>query len=320
MNVAADAMSYQPTRTILTSPDHFLAFVPTTDALMIANNILTAYEMQMGKVRSRLPLDLALITFPRKLPLYAVMDAARRFLRQPEPSEATWTVKQRQTHEPETVNQCESILFQTANEDTVTWSVSTVFGDGTEDSFYPYIAVKSAEADYHCHVDTGETKTGDTGKANADNAQTSAYLHVSKLKQGDEVNVRPSRFSYLWMENTVRRYTIGMNEQHTFATQNLPIEEIAWQKQTWEQLQRRAEQQALTMTELHGIIEVLLARYQDWNISEDISARTTFATFAGAVLKRHGLDEIITPHDVTNGRLFRCFDLYCRIAKQTLKG
>ena len=76
---------------LLVSPDQFLAFVPASDALAIVKKIQGEYENQFGKVRNRLPLHFGVVYFERKMPLMAVMDAARQMLQQPVFSEQ-WTV------------------------------------------------------------------------------------------------------------------------------------------------------------------------------------------------------------------------------------
>lgn len=284
------AALYYPTRTILTTPDQFMALVPASDALDIASQIAEAYANEMSKVRSRLPLDLALISFHRKMPLYAVMDAARRFLNQAESAEEQWQV--RGDHQAGTM----PIRFTNG----YCWEIPTTFGDGNDDNFYPYVGLwdTAAKGEYQAH-----------GRG---------YIHIKHLQPGCEIAVAPSRFSYLWLDNSARRYSIDTPEEAVpFSTQQRPLEEIEWHINTWKNLQE-AQQPQITDTRLHGVVQLLLEMRIAWG-NRTTFASETFADFAINVLWRSGLAEIgITQEDVTSGRLFRCFDLHHRIMKRSL--
>ncbi len=305
---------YQPTRTILTTPDQFLALVPGQDALKLAKKITQKYSEEMGKVRSRLPMDLSIVYFHRKMPLYAVMDAARRFLQQKQSVPETWKVKQKHTHDKGTPYQREALLFKTLKDkdvecEDVTWITSTAFGDGTDDTFYPYVAGITTKQHPDYKVKVNEDK----------------YIHISKLENGDKIAVTPSHFSYLWLDNTTRRYSIGAEDEDApFKTQNMYLEEIEWQVNTWEKLQRNK----ITNTKLHGVIQLLLEKRMEWKDGETLVSdkNKTFVQFALDVLKRNKLYDLIFEHEPTGTeealriikQLFRCFDLHYRIMKQRL--
>jgi hypothetical protein len=293
--------TYQPTRTILTSPDQFLALVPGVDALEIARQIAAQYAEEMGKVRSRLPLDLALVYFHRKMPLYAVMDAARRFLDDTSRSEAKWKVM---TCSDDPATRITKVAFANG----VDWKVSTGFGDGSGDDFYPYIALANG-----CKPRGNRNYTVHAGKP-----EERTYTHISELGGGDEVWVAPSRFSYLWLDNSTRRYSIGAPDGDApFATQQVPLEEIELLTTMWQSIKSAK----ITDTTLHGVIQLLLEKRMAWN--DD----ATFAQFARDVLRHSNLYCVLfTSQQVPSEaeslaaieRLFRCFDLHHRIMKVKL--
>lgn len=300
--VPTDLATYYPIRTILTSPDQFLALVPGADALEIAKQIAAQYACEMGKVRSRLPLDLALVYFHRKMPLYAVMDAARRFLTQkpgPEKEREPWIVPASHTQK------AMPITFTNG----VQWDIPTTFGDGCEDDFYPYVALADGcQPREKRHYAVDETQPdGQVSKR--------VYTHVRELGPGDTILVTPSHFSYLWLDSSARRYDAGyVDEDVPFATQGLHLEEIGQLMALWEKLQTAKKMGQMTGTKLHGIVEMLLEKKLAWK--DDPS---TFNTFAKAVADRQKSGSGITAEDITSGRLFRCFDLHHRIMKSKLE-
>lgn len=74
-------VAYAPTIDLLTQPTSFMALVPATVALDVATKITHRYELEMSKVRNRLPLFLGLIFFDRRQPLFSALDAGRRLLK-----------------------------------------------------------------------------------------------------------------------------------------------------------------------------------------------------------------------------------------------
>ncbi len=311
IDAPARLADYRPTRTILTSPDQFLALVPAADALEIAGNIAERYACEMGKVRSRLPLDLALVYFHRKMPLYAVIDAARRFLAEPAPEEKQWVVMSvTHGHKPH--------MTEIKFDNGIDWEVNTDFGDGTADNFYPYIGLWNTSAQ-------GEYRANGRG-----------YVHVKNLA-GKEVAVAPSHFSYLWLDTSTRRYAIGKPDSAApFVTQGMYLEEISKLQEMWKDLQAAQKDGRLTDTALHGVIQLLLTKRQAWGKGNDADLAIT--RLACDVLARQQLGKIVLGDSLWQTvqqhpdqvqmyskaiimqieRFFRCFDLHYRIMKQRL--
>jgi len=80
-NLPADAPNGErvaPCRFIVTSPDLLLLLVPADQAVRISTAIRTEYMQRFGKVHGRLPLSIGNIFFQQHLPMFSVLDAARR--------------------------------------------------------------------------------------------------------------------------------------------------------------------------------------------------------------------------------------------------
>jgi hypothetical protein len=285
--------TYQPFLVLLASPDQFLALVPAIDALEIAERIRAEYVRQFGKVQNRLPLFLGLIFFPRKTPLTAVMEAARRMLNTPF-KEERWTVKE--------VNN-NTIKF--AND--VKWDVPVVMGDNvTEDLWYPYFFLETQgnPGRQYCFQlrregDTDPQKVGSVSAKYADRW----LVHVRDLQQGDGVQVTPSRFAYLFLESTARRFRFDPEKD------GMLLDELPRLRKMWQDLKGIG----ITNTALNGLWALLERKRAAWGAESK-----ELEKLAEAALKDAGLFQLVRPDDVRNGRFVRCLELHMYILKQKI--
>lgn len=141
----------------------------------IAHQIRDEYAKQFGKVQNRLPLFLGLVFFPRKMPLVAVMDAARRMLNVPL-KEEQWAVE---CCRPDGQGlHCYVRLSQ--GEHRLVWEVPVKMGDNTtEDAWYPYVFI---ERFADGTPDDRKYRFQHNGRW---------LVHVNDLKEGDMVHVAP---------------------------------------------------------------------------------------------------------------------------------
>src|ERR1022692_176717 len=82
---------FHPVIRLLATPATFMAIVPAQAAWRAVGAIRDAYELQMNKVRNRLPLHLGVVFAHRYTPLRAILGAGRRMLQYRRPAEE-WTV------------------------------------------------------------------------------------------------------------------------------------------------------------------------------------------------------------------------------------
>ncbi|MDW8069242.1 MAG: CRISPR-associated protein Csx11 [Anaerolineae bacterium] len=297
--------TYVPYLSLLASPDQFLAFIPAADALEIAGKIREEYTKQFGKVQNRLPLLLGIVFFPHKMPLLAVMDTARRMLEAPL-GEETWQVAQDVTN------------GQVQFTNGICWDVPVVMGDGrTSDEWYPYYFVKQADPARHPRRfqlrragDTDPQKVGAVSPKYADRW----LVHVNDLKRGDEVYVTPSRFTYLWLEHTGRRFAFDP------AKDLLLLDELPRLITMWQAL----KQSGITDTALHNVWSLLEVKGSKWDIKSAEFQRLVETALKDAGLydrrdtQGNPLPNVVTWEDVRDGRFGRCLELYVRILKQKL--
>lgn len=280
--------TYTPYLRLLASPDQFLAFVPAAAALEIARNIHQEYQKQFGKVQNRLPLFLGLVFFQRKISLTAVMDTARRMLAAPLKDEL-WTVRQNVT----------SGKVEFTND--VKWNIPTVMGDGTTpDNWYPYFFFFSGTPSHAQHYFQHNG---------------SWLVHVDDLRQHDKVKVTPSRFTYLFLENTARRFRFDPE------CDVMLLDELPRLMNMWDDLKGSG----ITDTGLRNVQALLERKGETWGRNSK-----EFEHLARTTLKEAGLfgrkdqngvplPDVVTLQDVVSGRFARCLELHLYILKLKIK-
>jgi len=286
---------YAPYLSLLESPDRFLALVPAAEALEIVGKIRDEYHEQMGKVQNRLPLFLGIVFFPRKLPLMAVMDAARRMLAMDLPEE-TWQVEC--VTPQNTGSNIEIRLSLQLKRIDVTIPVK-MRGNSTDDLWYPYFFVQ--------HFADG---TPDN-RALRFQHDGRWLVHAKELKKDDQVAMTPSRFAYLFLESTARRFRFDPQQDV------LLLDELPWLTKMWTAL----KESGITMTGLRNVLALLESKGAAWGRDSEEFERLACTTLQEAGLFErkdkdgNPLPDVITPQDVTSERFAHCLELYLHILK-----
>ncbi|NMB85366.1 MAG: CRISPR-associated protein Csx11 [Methanothrix sp.] len=285
---------YAPYLSLLESPDCFLALVPAAEAPEIADKIRDEYQKQFRKVQNRLPLFLGIVFFPRKLPLMAVMDAARRMLNSKFVHDE-WRIAGTPQNDGKMVTLC---LEQ--NGQSITLQISIVMGDGTtEDVWYPYFELVGTPAPHHTY------RFERAGVW---------WVHVKTLQAGETVRVTPSRFAYLFLESTAQRFRFDP-KRDVLLLDELPRLTAMWQ---------RLKESGITMTGLRNVQALLESKGAAWGRDSEEFERLTRTTLKQAGLFErkdkdgNPLPDVITPQDVTSERFAHCLELYLHILKQKI--
>jgi len=285
-----DFASYQRYLTIVSSPDQFMTLLPAGKAMGIANDIYKQYRTEFGKVRNRLPLFLGVIFFQRKTPLMAVMDTARRMLKQVNFEPEDWKVS---------ASDGKGCL---KFDNGIKWHIPVTMSDDKDDNWYPYFVMSKQEnpQDNHFCVQM----SGDNFEV-SEQYKGRWLLHARELKAGDEVSVTPSRFAYLFLEHTAERFAFDPGK-HVHLLDELP--DLI---QMWEDIRGVKD---MTDTKLRSWVNLLEMKSESWKRETD-----EFLHLAQTALKQSGLDAAVSLEDVLKGRFFRCLELYLHILKERVK-
>jgi hypothetical protein len=287
--------TYTPYLRLLASPDQFLALVPAAAALEIAKNIRQEYQKQFGKVQNRLPLFLGLVFFQRKISLTAVMDTARRMLDGAKLNREEWQVECSCPSE----DAQRRYLRLSREQQRIVFEIPVKMGDGqTDDLWYPYFFFQGSLANCSLYF----------------RLNGHSLVHARCLREEDRVLITPSRFTYLFLENTARRFRFDPERDVML------LDELPRLMKMWDDLKGSG----ITDTGLRNVQALLEHKGETWGRGEE------FEHLACTTLKEAGLFErkdqngnplsdVVTPQDVVSGRFARCLELHLYILKLKIK-
>jgi len=293
----SDAMgAYAPYLPLLASPDQFLALVPAAEALEIAKDISEQYQEQFGKVQNRLPLFLGIVFFPRKMPLMAVMDTARRMLEGAKPEEKTWQAWQIECSRPSEDPQ-KRYLRLSRGQARIVYEVPVKMGDNqTDDHWYPYFFFQGDPAE--CPLRFQHQHNGRW------------LIHVKDLREGDTAFVTPSRFAYLFLESTAQRFRFDPQQDVML------LGELTRLTEMWKAICESPEMSDTKLQAIHALFE---SKLREWQLGEPTSVHPitdkTFYHLVETTLRRDKVQGIPVEY-VLNGRFRRCVDLHLHILKR----
>lgn len=250
---------YYPYIPLLAEPSICLMLVPADKSLALTQAVKRNYEVQMGKVRDRLPLYLGLIYAHRRTPIRAVLEAGRTMLNMAGPfdmnSGAGWEgwrlVGNKLPNHAE-----RELVFDNG----ITWRIPILTGDcSIKDEWYPRLY-------------------------EGDNWAKKASRHVEDLRErnpnippdkGWKTWVRPSRFDFTFLDTTARRFEIHYDEHGRRPCRTRPfyLEDLDRLEQLWQYLTR------LNTAQRHQVIRTIEDTREMWYGSDPDGASTTDPVF-----------------------------------------
>lgn len=195
-----DDSGYRPFIPLAAEPALFMALVPAAQGLKVAEAIRDKYQAEMGRVRDRLPLHLGLVFFPRRTPLRAVLEAGRSLLAMGgdwawEP----WTVVAADPPQPwDPTNKTAPTSHRTLTfANGAAWTVPLRMGDGhTPDRWYPHLLIEKPPQKEPLPDNTCRHAAALQG------------VDPTNGRTGSQVWVRPSRFDFIFLDATGRRFEL----------------------------------------------------------------------------------------------------------------
>jgi CRISPR-associated Csx11 family protein len=313
--------TYRPWREIISSPYLFLALLPADKAPDVLEGVHTKYLEHFGKVQGRLPFSLGAIFCDSHMPMYILLDAARRMLdgfSQPDgqpPYQATWQVKK----EPRRENGHWVVEFAGGQ----AWRVPATLGDCENDWFHPHVvladgeAKKQRERKTYCRTVAGET------------------VHVADLQAGDQVQVCCNTFDFEFLDATTRRFELASQGQGFGgrpirprgqrpgpATRPYFLEDMTGLFDLWKHWLRG---KGYTNSKLHNLELLLATQWEELDSLDGQERTAAWNELARSVAcKELGADawrEDDPMHlALRSGRFMDCLELYLHILKQKVEG
>jgi hypothetical protein len=247
-----EGASYVPTIPILAEPATFMALVPASAAMDVLEAIHEKYAAEMARVRDRLPLHLGLVVFPRPTPLRAVLDAGQALLDVAKRDRwETWTVETLDPKQWDPANRPGHGRRSVAFDNGITWQIPLLMGDNqTPDQWY-------------AHCIKADTARPDkiSGEITPDH-----LVHVSQLRAGDSIWVRPSTFDYVFLDTTGRRFEVAHDacgRRLGFPGRPFDLDRIRGFVEVWGILAGQGRC-SLENSQLHALLGLARAKGQDW--------------------------------------------------------
>jgi len=273
------AFAYHPYIPILADPTRFMALVPAANALAVVKGIRDKYQMEMARVRDRLPAHIGLVFAHRHTPLRAILDAGRAMAERRQEWEE-WEVQDRN-------RRC--LTLRRGNRQ-VTWCYPEVMGDGqTKDCWYPHLLVQPPppfRAD--ARLARGGAPLEDKGQS-ADRLefgtdfklidgspcapQDPKRSQVDGLKPGDHVWILPSTLDFEFLDSTARRFEVAYDQRGVRLgkpTRPYLLDDLACYEELWQQFSQ------LKRSQIHAILGVIEETRGDWRAHDADKAFVRF--------------------------------------------
>ena len=202
---------YLPFTPLLVSPEMFHILVPGNKAIEVLRLIKSEYEKQFNKVKNRLPLDLGVVFFKKKFPLYVVIDAARKMMEMGKArNQEWWTVASiRNNNKSTTLNLKPETgsLFSVPFE----WRIDgSTIDEDIEDQFYPYFFVE--ENNENINARSYRRSYSDKTRWRDSHYNGEPVILARDLKERTKTKISPSYFDFELLDSTSRRYDLWYNK------------------------------------------------------------------------------------------------------------
>lgn len=275
---------YAPAIPILIQPRSFMMLVPADKSLGVLQSIKEKYQLEMGKVRDRLPLHLGVVYAKRRTPIPTVLSAGRAMLEKPFSTEPeSWCAKPSKNGQGEAMGKEPGDSISLALERdgrSITWNVPLKMGDGvTEDCWYPYMQLGPEEGNGCVGPQARREHCGEETKK-------SRVVHAANLQSGETVYLWPSTFDFEFLDTNARRFEVyyGKDGRRPRRTRPFYLEDLDRLEELWRHLQ------GLTKAQRYQVIRTIEATREAWygqdagglSSADEVFFRFVTDTLAGA--------------------------------------
>ena len=317
-----NSISYLPYREIVSTPVLFMVLVPGSEAIKITRFLHQQYVKHFGKVTGRLPFSIGNIFFYKKIPMFVVLDTARRMVENFEKlhkKERQFILKNippawQRTLLPQLDIK---VASQETNEE-ITWQLPLKLGDCSIDHFHPYMMVEKNQCNHNPKARVSFLPALD-GSA----------IHISELEQGDVIKAYPNYYDFEFLDTTTRRFDIQMNDtkkrEHSFfgknGTRPYLLEQLPDIQSLWQRLKSMPD---LTNTKLKNIEMLLQTKIKEWQVTINKENSVWEALVDSILKKEFGLDVEeeefkFFKKAILTGLFLDCLELHLKILKQRIK-
>ncbi len=310
-------IEFSPYRIITASPNFFAAIVPANKAVEISNQMHQKYMDTFGKVTGRLPYSIGNIFFPRDIPMFIVLDAARRMSRNFNKlsSESLNVCVKTMDHNPIRLTVEASVADQLRS---YYWDLPTSLGNEDEDFYHPYMLIEKGK---------GSLKDRDTFFSSS----SGDVIHFSKIQEEDTLTIYPNYYDFEYLDATIRRHDLVLDKtdrrlSSVIAIPSRPyfLEELPQRiMHLWKDLIKGTGLVDVTDTKIKNLQSLWSTKFKEWGCSDTMEnepAKQAWIDFVKAsILKEFGPKHLGSlEKTLKDGTFFDTLDLFNGILKEKI--
>jgi hypothetical protein len=293
-----DFEDYKQLREILTSPNGFLFVIPANEAFSIVKSIRNEFNEIFSKVLGNISLNVGVMFFHRKFPIYITLDCARRMISE---------FNSFDFEEGEVAGREDSQLTLKIKDKIVEMIISDELGNGKEDYYYPYLRSIADDTKY-----------------------------IKEINPSDKLKMILSWFDFEFLDSSAMRFNVVVNEnkrrKHTIIGENGPRPYLLEDLEKFERL-RDIFEAIGSWTPIRDIEALAISKRLEWikegelgdkkDVYEELIDSALNNKISDSAKKK--LDDwkatrIFLKECIMEGSFFDAIELFKSIMKMELKG
>ncbi len=301
-----DTTPYSRYRVITASPYLFMAIVPADQAVKVSRDIYQQYQEQFGKVTGRLPFSIGNIFFRRQMPMFVILDSARRML-----------------------NNFERFSADDAKLD-VTGKEKTAIQDGRFDIRVIPDGNQGKEFCYHIPTRLGNCETDyyhayallcpgnkASGRKGFFKTIVGDVVPYSELEEGDKLCLYPNYYDFLYLDSNQKRHEIfrSADETDCYFLEELEQKFV----RLWDNLIAGDGLPGITQTKLKNLEALWLSKYQSWGGSHPMFEKLVKTSLNKEFVGMTDENKELMMETLKNGLFFRMMELQHTILKKRVR-
>ncbi len=228
--------NYERYRKITVSPTGFMLITPANKAFELTREISKQFYQNFSKALGKLSLNIGVVFTHRKTPIFALLEAGKRFLNE---------FSSLEKPVPVLANRKNNKLTFIIDGKEINWEIDTKLGDGNIDYYYPYFISSDGKP-----------------------------LHFLEINENKKITVYLNRFDFEYLDSSIRRFDIFLENSekryHPVLGRKGPrpylLEELE-KFVTLEEIFRKIGK----WTPIRDVASLTQTKLKEWEINEDSS-------------------------------------------------
>ncbi|MEM3104898.1 MAG: hypothetical protein QXD69_05295, partial [Candidatus Bathyarchaeia archaeon] len=288
-----DIQSYAPILPVYKTTGEFMLLCPAKPALSIVNEIKSYFFNRFEKALGKLNLNLGVLYFKYKYPLYIILDAGKRLIKE-------FELLKRKEREVTIKKVNESFLFNNLG-----WRITPKLRDGGDDRYYPVLK---------------DANTGD-------------YVSLLDLADGSRVKVHMNHFDFENVDSSQKRFGFAIegNNQRVHAVLGTDgprpylLEDLGEIFHLWTILCK------LTRSQIKNLEQTCVTKIEEWFRESSVPRKNpaedgTYRAFVEASVRNICKDGLIREEKeklvqaILSGMFFDTVELFITLGSHIPKG